>query len=174
MKLPISLLILASVFALVAVIGGVGFMLPPGVTSTAEIHIGRPAAEVWQFLYDHSNVTKWMPEFTKVEILPHNRWKASGRSGGTVLFEDTDIVPPRRLVSKMIESDNSTGGLWEMDVRPDAAGCVVSVRATLILHGAYQRFFAHFFFNGDKEEHRTLELLKRTTESGPIPSPQSH
>lgn len=174
MKLPVSLLILGAVFGLVAIAGIAGFLLPPGVTSTAEVHINEPPAEVWQFLYDHSNLPKWTPEFTKVEILPHNRWKAHGRGGGTVLFEDVTVVPSQRLVSKMIESDNSTGGVWELDVRPSNGGCTVTAKATLILHGAFQRFFGHVFFHGDKEERRTLELLKRAIESEPVTSPRSH
>lgn len=174
MKLSPSLVIISVVFALVALVGGLGFALSERVTSSAEIQINRPPGEVWQFLYDHSNLPKWTPEFNKIEILPHNRWKAYGRNGGSVLFEDVTVIPPRRLVSKMIESDKSTGGLWELDVRPDAGGCTVEVRATLILHGAFQRFFAHFFYHGNKEEERTLRLLKQAVEPAPISAPQSH
>ncbi|HLJ15513.1 MAG TPA: SRPBCC family protein [Bryobacteraceae bacterium] len=175
MKISRPLLVMGAAFGLVALLGIIGFLLPRGVTSTATVQIARPPTQVWQFISDHTNVPKWTPEFKKVEVLPDHRWKAFGHNGEAALFEDTMVAPPKRLVSQLIEKDRSVGGIWELDLTPVmSGGCTVTAHATLILNGPYQRFFAHFLFNGDKEERRTLALLKQAIESPATSSPQSH
>ena len=159
-------MIVGAITGAAAIAGFVGFFLAPGITSEAAINISRPPEIVWQFLANHKNLPLWTPEFSRVEVLPHDRWKAYGRDGSAVLFEDMTVAPPKRLVSKMIETDNSVGGIWELDLLPAlGGGCTVTAHATLMMQNPFQRVMARLLFNGDKEERKTLELLKRALES---------
>jgi len=158
-------LLLGAITGVVALAGLIGFLLPRELDSTATVTIARPPEMAWQFLYDRGNLPTWTPEFVKVEILPGNRWKGIGRDGSSALFEDVAVEPPRRLVSKMIAPDQSIGGWWRIEVIPQPGGCRVTAHTTLEIPNPIQRFLARLLFNGDKEEAKSLELLKRGVEA---------
>ncbi len=107
----LGLLILA-----VGVLGILGSLVPEEHTASMSVELGKPIDEVWATIDDVANFPAWLPDITKVELLPDRNGHRTFRQlqgRNSFVLEETVKTPPT-LVTRTITDDNGPfSGSWE-------------------------------------------------------------
>jgi uncharacterized protein YndB with AHSA1/START domain len=125
------LIILSSLAGLVAVALAVGYSLPVKHVATRSALIAAPPDRVWATITDVAAAPQWRPGVKSVEIVRQGAagpvWReVSG--DGTITFEVVESVPPRRLVTQIIDKSLPFGGSWTYELQQVAAGTQLTIR----------------------------------------------
>ena len=123
---------LVAIVALVAVIGILGAMLPRNHIASRTLRVRRSPQEVWPV------VTQLM---------------ASSSVPADILEND----PPRRLVSRVKETEKNFGGTWTVVVAPAASACTLTITEDGWVANPIFRFVSRFVMG----HHATMDgILK--------------
>lgn len=136
---------LASLILLIGVAGVFatfeGTRLPVGHVATRSIVVPAPPESVFATITDFSNAPSWRPSVDRVDVVPSEGGKVrfSEVSGRDILSLQVDtVVPPSRLVTRIIGEGLAFGGSWAYAVSPEGDG----TRLTITEHGeVYNPFF---------------------------------
>lgn len=88
--------------ALIAVIAGVGSMLPRTHKASRTLRVKRPPADVWPVVMQVTQASD-----VPVDVL--------------------DSQPPHRLVTRVTEKEKNFGGTWTIDFTPVGEGSTVTI-----------------------------------------------
>jgi uncharacterized protein YndB with AHSA1/START domain len=151
-----------------ALLGGLaGLFLPAAVSASASVEIARPPEVVWALLSDPMKTSEWAgDEIVKVELLrpaEPRRYRYTG-SMGSAIYEEVISDAPRRLKTRVIESDMGMGGQWDIRIEPAAGGSRVRVEMSMELSNPWFRLLASIM-DASRQEEKTLLKLKRHLES---------
>ena len=152
--------VLVALVVVVAVIGGVGMLLPSGHVVAVRMDVRAPAERVFEVVSDVARGPEWRSGLTAVEIVSAAgaplRWRETMASGTiTMVHESTD--PPRRLVSRIDDPDLPFGGRWIYDLVPAADGTTLTITEEGEVYNPFFRFFSRFVFG----HYQTLETYSR-------------
>lgn len=155
----ITLIILASLAALVAVVVLWGWMLPQGHVATRVLRLDRTPVEVWAAITDFQGQAAWRSDIQSVEKVPGaatETWKEVGRNGGMPLAT-TEIDPPRRLVRTIADPSLPFGGRWIYEVAAEGSGSTLTITEDGQVYNPIFRFVSHYFMN----QAGTIETVMR-------------
>ena len=157
------LIVLAVLAAIAVVIVAVGALLPRDhVASTSAEIAGRPE-DVFTALTDVERFPSWRA-VTKVEMLPavdgRRRWREVSRFG-PLTFEEVEASRPRRLVSRIVDTDQGFGGTWSWDIAPAAAGSKVTITERGYVSNPLFRFMSRYVFGHHATQEEYLRALGR-------------
>ncbi|HEX9759290.1 MAG TPA: SRPBCC family protein [Candidatus Acidoferrales bacterium] len=144
-----TLLIIAGALAgLVAIMWIIGVLLPAGHTATRMARFAQPPEAVWEAITNSAGMTAWRSGLQEVRPLD------GGKAGwmevsdfGELPLEIVEQDPPRRLVMRIADENLPFGGTWTYVVAPrDGGGSTLRITEDGVIHSAFFRFMARFFF----------------------------
>jgi uncharacterized protein YndB with AHSA1/START domain len=110
----------------VALVAGVGALLPRAHAASRTLHLRRTRAEIWALVTDVAAFPSWRSGVTHIDRLPDRNgrpaWVEHG-SSGDIPLETIEARPPGRLVLRIADPTLPFGGTWTYLVRsaPDGA-----------------------------------------------------
>ena len=146
----------AGLVILIAIVVGVGYLLPVKHTATRERSYAAPPSAVFAAITTPAEFPSWRAGVKRVELLPdeagHRRFReVSG--DGTITFVVDESVPERRLVTRIADKSLPFGGSWTYELAPSANGTTLRITENGEVYNPVFRFMSRFVFG----HHRTLE-----------------
>jgi Polyketide cyclase / dehydrase and lipid transport len=144
-----GLLVLATLALFVAVVAGVGVMLPRDHVETRSARLGAAPEAVFATIADVGSYAAWRTSLSGVEVLAPTdgraRWiEVSG--GDRVAMEQVERQPPRRLVTRIADPDLPFGGTWTFELAPEEGGTRVTITERGEIRNPIFRAVARFVF----------------------------
>jgi uncharacterized protein YndB with AHSA1/START domain len=138
------------VVGVILVVVIVGALLPKQHTATRAARYRQPPAVVWQAITDYDKFLRWRGSVERVEPLS----EAGGKSGwveyvkgvGRIPLEVTESVPPRRLVTLIVDPSLPFGGTWTYEIAPIEGGSVLRITEDGEVRNPIFRFVSRFIF----------------------------
>ena len=144
-----GLIVLATLAVLVAVVAGVGMMLPRDHVETRSAKLPADPDAVFAAIADVGSYAAWRTSLSAVEVLaPVNgraRWvDVSG--GDRIAMEQVERQPPRRLVTRIADPDLPFGGTWTFELTPEAGGTRLRITERGEIRNPIFRTMSRFVF----------------------------
>jgi len=144
------LVVLGVLVTLVAVVAGIGALLPREHVATLSARFQQPPEKIWQAISDYPSFTSWRPGLKSVEALPEKngwpQWKETWSDGTVMPLEMMEFVPPQRMVTRIADPALPFGGTWTYELKPDGAGCTLTITENGYVNPALFRFMSRFIF----------------------------
>jgi uncharacterized protein YndB with AHSA1/START domain len=109
-----------SLVGLVILVAIAGAMLPRDHVASMRTTIPAPQDSVWAALTDVAAYPSWRGGVTRVDILSKTplSWREHTSQGPMTLAVET-FDPPRRMVGRVMDTDQPWGGTWEYALASD-------------------------------------------------------
>ena len=158
--LLVALCVFGAAFIIVFAIGA---LLPrEHVASTVSVVPARPE-DVFRAITDVERFPTWR-DVSKVDTLGtvegHRRWREVSRFG-PMTFEEVESVPPRRFVSRIVDTDQGFGGTWTWEIAPAASGSSVTITEHGYVTNPLFRFMSRYVFGYHASQEEYLRALGR-------------
>ena len=132
---------------LVAVLGVVivGWRLPVSHVATASVRLDASPETVFALISTPENYPAWR-DVKKVDVTREQgvtRFREDG-SNGPILFEITERIPPRRLVTTIADKKLPFGGRWIYEVIPAGTGSELRITEEGEVYNPIFRFVSRF------------------------------
>ena len=141
------LVVLLTVAGSLAVVAGIGALLPGQHTVTRSSHFRQPPQAIWDVI---AGPPTWRPEVKRYEILaPRNgnrTWREIDSHGNSITYEAIEETPPFRLIVHTVESGLPYGGYWIQELTPDPDGCTLQITEDGEIYNPVYRFMSRFIF----------------------------
>ncbi len=101
---------------LFGVAGLVGSFLPATHTASASVEVAAPIDQVWAALDDVQAFPSWLPEISKIELLPDRNGHRTFRQQqgrNSFVLEETAKQPPTLVTRTIADDNNFFSGSWE-------------------------------------------------------------
>ena len=169
-----ALIALGVVAGLIAVVAVVGMMLPRDHVASMSARIAASPDSVWAALTDVAAFTSWRKDLTKVELLPATAtgpsWREHSRNGPITFVADA-FEPPRRLVSRIADTNLAFGGSWEYRIEPDGpSASTVTITERGSVYNPIFRFVSRFVMGHTATIDAFLRALARRFGSDATPT----
>ena len=159
------LLAIAVLVGAVVVIAGVGALLPKGHVATRSARFRQAPEAIWAVLADRAGAPSWRPDVRSVEVLPPRDgravWRETWKDGDQILFEETEAVPPRRMVTRIADPNLPFGGRWIIEISPADGGSTVRITEDGEVYNPIFRFLTRFVFGPTGTIEAFLKALRR-------------
>lgn len=150
MKKKRLLLIPGALLTLVAVVAGIGALLPKDHVATRRARFRQPPEALWASLTAIDEYPSWRRGLERVERLPDRDGRASWRETGEhgpIAFERVEAVKPSRLVVRIADQDLPFGGTWTYEIAPaEGGGSTVTITENGEVRNVIFRFLSRFVF----------------------------
>ena len=141
----------------------VGALLPRDHMAVSSAIIAAPPHDVWNALTDVEQFPKWRA-VTEVQRLDTNggprRWREVSRFG-SLSFEEVEAISPRRLTSRITDTDQGFGGTWTWEIAAVPEGSRVTVTERGFVTNPMFRFLSRFVFGHYATQEEYLRALGR-------------
>ena len=138
-------------------------------------HIDRPAREVWDYVIDLAQSSRWRPMTRSMEtedgrpIHVGQKLRVTLEVLGKVMVRESEtreFEPPRRWVVR--SEHNGVEGFFEYVVEPERGGARVTLRCDVKAHAFLPWLFLPLICSGERRNRREqLDNLKRAIEGTP-------
>lgn len=133
--------------AVVAIVILVGTLLPRDHVASLTTRIAATPDAAWQAVTNLEGQTSWRTGLQRVEVLPGVDGKPAWREhladmALTMVIDEAQ--PPRRLVTRIADTNLPFGGSWEYDIQPDGAGSRVTITERGSVYNPVFRFVSRF------------------------------
>jgi uncharacterized protein YndB with AHSA1/START domain len=140
--LILSAVSLAGVVVLVILIGA---LLPRKHAVARSVSLPRPPEAVWNLI---TGPPTWRPDIQGYQELPvsngHRMWRETDQHGQTITFEAVEVVPPRRMVTRIADPKLPFGGSWTYEITPTSSGCSLTITENGEVYNPLFRFASRF------------------------------
>jgi uncharacterized protein YndB with AHSA1/START domain len=158
------LIALAVVVVLVLVVVVVGFLLPVKHTASRTASFPVPPEKLWQVITTIPELPSWRKGLGKVEVLPdrngHVVWRETDSSGSAITFEVIEADAPKKLVTRIADTDLAFGGSWTYEIVPAAAGSQLTITENGEVYNPIFRFVSRFIMGHHATIDTYLESLR--------------
>lgn len=163
------LYILLALFGLfltfLGVMGVLGSRLPDTHTASVVIEVGSSQQAAWEAIDNVAAYPTWIPDITKVEMLPDKDGKrvfreTHGRNAFT--FEETVKNPPHRVMRTITDVNGPFSGSWDHTL--EALGdsrTRITIAEVGTIKGAIPKAFMRYLFGEDYYLKRMGVLLQK-------------
>jgi hypothetical protein len=158
--------ILAIVFlvTIVLAIFATGAMLPLGHVASRKLKLNQPPEAIWQAINNHSEDPKWRSDLKSVERLPDQNgrlaWQETYKDGMQLLLEDSEAVPPQKLVRRVKDSGNMFSGQWTFEITPAGPGnSILEITERGEVPNPFFRFVSSFIMGHTKSIDQYMTAL---------------
>lgn len=111
------LIIVASLVGLVAVMAGIGLLLPRDHVAARRAAFARPADDVWRAIADIDAYPRWRRGVTAIERLSPTEF-CERSSHGAIRFEVVEDRPPEVRITRIADPTLPFGGRWIFELAP--------------------------------------------------------
>ena len=109
-----------SFLCFLAVIAGVGFMLPKGHVASRHMQLHQTPETVYALIAGPST---WRKGVKKYEPIPETKsWREFDGYDQAITYEQVEAIPPRLLVTRIADAKLPFGGTWTYELTPIANG----------------------------------------------------
>jgi uncharacterized protein YndB with AHSA1/START domain len=158
------LYIVVAIVALVGVVAIIGAFLPKGHRATrSAVYRATPGA-VFAVITDVERFAQWRPSVRSVELLPDVEGKRVFKEVGrndAITYRVDEIVPDRRLVTRIADPSLPFGGTWTFDLQPTGTGTTVTITEDGEVYNVIFRFISKTVFSPTATIEQYLADLKR-------------
>lgn len=117
--------IVIAVAALVAIVVGIGLVLPEAHTATVYADLGAARAEVWPLVAEPERAPEWRSNVDRVDLGPdvdgQPAWTEIS-STGPLPMALVERVPQERLVTRVLDEGMPFGGTWTITLADTPGG----------------------------------------------------
>jgi uncharacterized protein YndB with AHSA1/START domain len=175
--LKVIVAILLALGAIVAVIALLGARLPLGHVASRSVVIGVPADVVFKTITDFSSAPSWRKNLKSVTV---DTDSTTGRqrvteesSTGAMTMEVEQLIPPTRLVMRIVGEDLPYGGAWAYALEPQGNATLVTISEHGEVYNPVFRFIAKYIMGhtGTMDTYLTDLGRKFGTEVTPVDAP---
>jgi Polyketide cyclase / dehydrase and lipid transport len=163
--------LMAIIVLAVAIVAGVGAMLPKEHVSTRAAHFRAQPEAVWKAISTPAEFPKWRPEVRTVEIIPdvsgHVLWvehSGQGWSAQEVPYQMTEFVPPiapmpGRMVTRIASPNLPYGGSWTYELSAADGGTLLRITEHGEVRNVIFRFVSRYIMGQTKTMEDYLNAL---------------
>jgi uncharacterized protein YndB with AHSA1/START domain len=157
-------LVLAAVAGLAVVVTAIGAAIPRDHVAATSATVRAAPQDVWHAITDVAAFPQWRA-VAEVVVLDsasdRTRWREVSKSGG-LTFEQTEVQPPQRLVTRIVDADAGFGGSWTYELSPtNDGGTRVLITERGFVTNLLFRFMTHFIFGYHGTQEAFLRALGR-------------
>ena len=155
------------VVALVAIVFLVGSLLPKAHVASGSARLPAPPERVWATITAVEDFPRWRADVAAVERLDAaggvKRWREYEPSHGArgITYEVVEAAEPRRLVTRIADTDLPFGGRWEYDLSPEDGGSRLTITERGEVYNPLFRFMSRFVFGHMATMEKYLAALER-------------
>ena len=141
--------IVGVIVILVALVLGVGAMLPQNHVATRTVELPQPPDRVWNAVADVAKYPSWRSNVTSVDILPTPTgataaWREHDRHG-SLAYVASDAVEPTHLTTRISDTDKPFGGGWTFDIaQSKSGGSILTITEHGEVYNPLFRFVSRF------------------------------
>ncbi len=142
--LLIAALILLA-FVVVPVI--VGYALPRDHVASSSISLGRSPDSVWAVVRDFAGYGNWWGYVERMERQQEGDrevWLQYDTRNQMIPYEVMESVPPRRLVTRIVDDGLPFGGTWTYEIGASQAGSTVTITEDGQIHNPIFRLVSRW------------------------------
>ncbi len=141
--------VLSVVVLLIAVVFGVGLLLPASHVASVRATVPASPEDVYGALTSVAGAAEWRSGLDSVVVLsaPGDplRWREFGQYG-RIEFVQEAAEPPTRWVARIESRDVGFGGRWIYEMVPDTEGTTVTITEQGEVYNPAFRFLSRFVF----------------------------
>ena len=146
--------VLALLVALVCVIGA---LLPRHHTATRSARFNAKPEAVWAVISDPAHFKEWRTELKDLQVIDGKSWREVDSHGQAITFEAVERIPPRRMVTRIVDRNLPFGGTWTQEIAPDGEGSRLTVTEDGEIYNVVFRFVARLILG----YHGTIDAYLR-------------
>ena len=140
---------LGALAALVAVVAGVGYLLPVRHRASREATFAASPDVVFATITRVEDFPSWRSVVTKVDVIAsapeHPSWRESG-SNGAILFVADRVSAPTTLVTRIADRSLPFGGTWTYELTPAGTGTMLRITEDGEVYNPIFRFMSRYVF----------------------------
>jgi len=134
--------------ALVGVVAIVGGRLPVGHVATRSVVINAPTEVVFGTITDFAAAPTWRPDLKSMSVVADpatGRWRVTEESSNGAMTMDVEqMVPPSRLVTRIVGDDLPWGGAWAYALEPEGNTTRVTITEYGEVYNPIFRFMSRY------------------------------
>jgi carbon monoxide dehydrogenase subunit G len=163
--------------ALAAIVGAVAWLgsrLPVGHVASRSVVIGAPIDVVFEAITNFGAATSWRSGVKSVTVATD---EATGRqrvtevtSSGSMTMETEQVIPPTKLVMRIVGEDLPYGGAWAYSLDPQGTATKVTITEHGEVYNPIFRFVAKFIMGHNGTIDTYLRDLGRKFGSDVVPT----
>lgn len=138
--LSLVLLAMAAVF--------VGSRLPRTHVAASRIRLSAPPEKIFAIITDFEGYPGWRPGLDRVERGPDidglPSWFEICGKMSRIQFQVVESLPPRRLVTRIVNDKLPLSGRWTYELEEDGPGTRLTITEKENIHNPLLRFFDRF------------------------------
>jgi uncharacterized protein YndB with AHSA1/START domain len=146
--LKVIVAILLAIGAMVGIVALLGARLPVGHVASRSVVVGAPMDVVFNTITDFNAAPSWRTNLKRVTVATDS---ATGRrrvteesSTGPMTMEVEQLVPPTRLVMRIVGKDLAFGGAWAYALEPQGNATLVTISEHGEVYNPVFRFIAKY------------------------------
>jgi hypothetical protein len=155
-------IVLLCLIGVVAVVVMVGTMLPVKHVASRRARYHQHPELVWAAIDGRQD---WRPGFGSYEALPprdgHHVWREVDIHGQAITYERVEADPPRRLVTRIADTNLPFGGGWTYEIEPLPDGAAVRITERGEVYNPIFRFVSRFVIGHTRTIEDSLRGLGR-------------
>ena len=159
--------VLGVLAAIIFVIAAIGFLLPVKHTASRTMSLQVSPEKLWQTITSLSELPSWRKDLQKVDVLPdrtgHAVWRETDKSGDAITFEMVESDAPRRLVTKIADTDLAFGGSWTYEIIPTPTGSQLTITENGEVYNPIFRFVSRFIMGHHATIDAYIESLREVS-----------
>ena len=142
----VSVAIFLALAAIVAAVAWLGSRLPVTHVATRSVVIPAPIDVVFATIMDFGAATSWRPGLKKVTWKSDSlKTRVTEESGtGSMTMETEQVVPPTRLVMRIVGENLAFGGAWAWALDPQGTATKVTISEHGEVYNPIFRFISKF------------------------------
>lgn len=158
------LIALGVVVGLCLLVAVIGMLLPVKHVASRTTTLNVTPDVLWRRITTVGELPSWRKGLQKVEVLPdrngHTVWKEFDSRGDAITFEMVESDPPRRLVTRIADTNLAFGGSWTYEIAPAVEGSSLTITENGEVYNPIFRFVSRFIMGHHTSIDQYLEGLK--------------
>ena len=134
---------------LIMIVTGIGYMLPQKHTASREQTYAADPGRVFAAITTPAEYPAWRAGVKRIDLLPDVDGKRSFRevgSNGAITFVFDELASPRRVVSRIADTELAFGGKWTYELEPSGTGTKLRITEDGEVYNPLFRFMSRFVF----------------------------
>lgn len=159
--------ILGTLLVAVALVLGIGAMLPQNHVVSRTTELAYPPERVWSTIADVAKYPSWRSGVTSVDLLPppsgaQAAWREHDTHNGSLGFVASDAVSPTHFTTRISDTDKPFGGGWTFDIAPAPnGGSALTITERGEVYNPFFRFISRFVIGHTKTIDTYIADLKK-------------
>lgn len=149
---------------LVAVIAGVGLLLPVKHHVSESARFNVSVEHLWEVITNYGAYPTWRRDVSAVERLPdmngHSVWQETDFHNESIPYETVESIPDKHLVRRIADQKLPFGGTWTFVLEANPEGVTLTITEDGEVYNPVFRFVSRFIVGHSHNIHSYLNDLQ--------------